>query len=136
MCKQHRWLMGLSLALIAGSSSAQNVPQQTPRVPNARPTLSPYVNLLNSGTSNPGFIYSGIIQPQVNQYVFNQRQQDDIRRINQTQRTNVSQVSQSLQGQQKQITRLAKEYEGQPTRDATHRGAFMSRSRHFPGHNR
>lgn len=95
-------LMVLSLALAASQVDAQGPAAMPPpsRYEPARPTISPYLNLLRRD-AGPIPNYYSLVRPQLNQIEINQRQQVN-NRLQQTQiqdnSRNITNVSKSIAG--------------------------------------
>lgn len=128
----------LALADDRATSLTRRPQQQQPRVPNAKPQLSPYINLLNSN-ADPGFLYAGIIKPQIDNQKFQKQQVEQIGKMNKEMSTDVSKIATRFQQQQMQLQQLQTGRLGAPgapmpaVKSSSHRGGFMNRSKYFPG---
>jgi TolA-binding protein len=117
----------LTLATTASAQIKTPPPQQQPRVPNYRPTISPYINLLNTNNDfDRSLLYLGIVQPQQDNLKFQQQQQSQLQQLNK----DVMRDNGKLQLQQQQMIRVAEVLTGK-AQSSAHRGAFNQR-RYFP----
>lgn len=111
------------------SNFNQTRPQRLPAY--RPPTVTPFVNLLNTNGTNPAVLYQGIIRPQLQANQFQQFQQSQIAEINNDIRQNQRLTSDAMKLQQGEISQLqgfirAKE------KETGHRTGFMSRGTYFP----
>jgi hypothetical protein len=94
------------------------------------PTVSPYINLLGSGT-DPRITYLGLVQPQLEQQRFDRQQVEDTNRLQQEVRQNEVAMEQEMRRQDEEFRRLAVGL-GLKSRETGIQARFQDRSRYFP----
>lgn len=151
-----RIAVGMTLGLVsAGSAFSQasptpyrpGQPQLQPRVPNAKPTMTPYINLLNGNSTGTeqGLLYLGIVRPQIQNLKYQKQQAAETKYMNEQIKSNTNLAMTGIQMNQQLINGQVPGF-GQAgaqapvggvggmsgARDSSHRGAFMQRQKYFP----
>lgn len=113
--------LATAIALLATASQAERVQAQVRRYQPARPTVTPYLNLLRTNTSGLPNYYS-LVRPQLNQLEFNQQQ----RALDATQARTLSQLRTEVQ---ESLTPTGK---GAGFMTVERSGRFMNSAPYFP----